>query len=114
MSQGSWKVKYYKSLNGRSPVEEFLNSLPKKSKSKIYKVIYYLEKFGLNSVIPHTKKLVGTKFWEIRILGKDNVRVIYVGVKGRRILLLHGFLKKKQKTPKREIRTAIARFESLL
>jgi len=49
--------------------------------------------------------------YEIRILGKDNIRIIYVGLKSREVLVLHGFIKKRQKTSQNDIQTAVARFE---
>jgi len=43
------------------------------------------------------------------MLGQDNIRILYVVTAGKTFLLLHGFNKKKQKTDKREIDTAVAR-----
>lgn len=68
----------------------------------------------MQSVIPHLKKLSGTPFWEIRILGQDNPRIIYVLLIQSRILLLHGFIKKKQKTPLKDLETASKRHQQFL
>lgn len=62
----------------------------------------------------NTKKIAGTKMWEVRVLGKDSVRIFFaVAVKGV-VLVLHGFVKKTQKTPKREIRVAQSRLREWL
>jgi len=78
------------------------------------RILHVIEEYGLKSAIPHLKKLKGTPLWEIRILGQENIRVLYVGYRGKNILLLHAFEKKTQKTPPREITTAIRRSKELL
>jgi hypothetical protein len=65
----------------------------------------------MSMIQPHLKKLVGTPFWEIRILGRDNIRVLYVARSGNSIMVLHAFMKKTQKTPQREISTALKRLQ---
>lgn len=65
----------------------------------------------LQSVIPHVKKLSGTPFWEIRILGRDNIRTIYAVPEQKQVLILHGFVKKSPKTPTKEIKIALNRFQ---
>lgn len=105
------KVIYYTTAKGENPVSDFLDSLKEKQQSKILRIIEAIETYGLTSVIPHLKKLSGTPFWEIRILGKDNIRVLYVLIENQDILLLHGFVKKTQKTPVGEINTVLKRFQ---
>lgn len=105
-------VYYYTSSHGESPVREFIDSHPK-SKPKVMRIIQVIEEYGLQMVIPHLKKLTGTPLWEIRTLGQESVRILYVGYRDQNILLLHAFEKKTQKTPRREIATAIHRLEEL-
>lgn len=69
----------------------------------------HCEEYGLQGITPHSKKLIGTPLWEIRILGSDNVRVLFVTLVERQILLLHAFQKKRQKTPPKEISIALSR-----
>lgn len=108
------KVIYYTTAEGENPTEKFLDSLQKPDKAKIFRILQYIEIYGLISALPHAKKLTGTPLWEIRILGKINIRVIYVTLQEDSILLVHGFLKKKQKTPIREIEIAINRMQNWL
>lgn len=68
----------------------------------------------MQSVIPHVKKLSDTPFWEIRILGQDNARIIYVLLIQSKILLLHGFIKKRQKTPLKELEIVYNRYKEFL
>jgi len=66
--------------------------------------------YGLSSLLPHVKKLTGTPLWEIRILGKDSIRILYVLIQEENVLVLHGFIKKTQKTPTKEIELATNRY----
>jgi phage-related protein len=53
--------------------------------------------------------------WEIRLKGKDAIaRALYVTIKGRRVVIVRVFVKKTQKTPRREIETALARAREVL
>ncbi len=62
---------------------------------------------------PHVKPL-GDKLWEMRMSGKDGIaRAIYMAVRGRRIVILHAFVKKTQKTPPQAIRLALQRAKEL-
>lgn len=105
-----WRVVYYTSRE-ENPVSDFLDSLSSAQQTKLLRIFHNINEHGLDSVIPHHKKLEGTPFWEIRVLGKDNLRVIYIVPTQFYVLLLHGFSKKKQKTPPKEIEKAKNRFE---
>lgn len=110
-----WKVKTYESLSGNKPVGEFLNSLDEKARLKVSRTFELLEQFGLEGAYPHAKKLTGTQLWELRILGSDSIRMFYVTIPGKIFLLLHGFKKKTQRTPTKEITIAqkrLAQFQS--
>ena len=102
---------YYTTVNNKVPFADFLDSLQKSQQTKLLRILAHLEEYGLPAIIPHTRKLANTPFWEIRILGNDNLRVIYVVVYQESILILHGFVKKSQKTPEKEISVAIARYQ---
>jgi phage-related protein len=103
------RIIYYTTISAESPPRDFIQSLSAVQKAKISRVFMYIELYGLTTTIRHTKKLTGTPFWEIRILGQDSIRIIYVTVEKNAILVLHGLIKKSQKTPTREINTALDR-----
>lgn len=88
---------------------DFVQSLSPVQRAKVSRLITYIEEYGLVAAIRHVKKLTGTPLWEIRVLGQDNIRVLYATIEEDTIVILHGFIKKKQKTPERELRTAISR-----
>lgn len=71
------KIIYYKTLTGENPVKDFIESLQKKDKAKIFRIFQNIEQYGLLSVLPHIKRLTETSFWEIRILGQDNLCFVH-------------------------------------
>lgn len=85
-----------------------------KAKVKALRIFSNIEEYGLTFVIPHIKKLTGTPLWEIRILGEDSVRILYVTQKEKQILLLHAFIKKTNKTPTKELNIALIRLKDSL
>ena len=109
-----WKIELYENARGEKLVEEFFDSLEAKARLKINHAIELLETFGLEGGYPHVKKLIGSDLWEYRILGSDSIRIFYVSMTGKTFLILHGFKKKKQKTPTKEIRIAEGRLEEYI
>ncbi len=107
-------VYYYTTLDGGNPTRIFIESLQEKQQRKVTRILTYIEKYGLVTAIPHIKKLISTPLWEIRVLGEDSIRIFYASVLTNSILLLHGFIKKSQKTPQKEINTALARYTEWL
>ncbi len=63
--------------------------------------------------MPHVRPL-GGKLWEMRLPGQAGIgRALYVAAAGRRLVVLHAFLKKTPKTPKRAIELARARLKEV-
>ena len=70
--------------------------------------------FGSNLGAPHTKAIT-TSLFEIRLKSKEGIaRVFYCTKIGKRIIMLHVFVKKTQKTPKNEMRIATKRLNEVL
>lgn len=105
-------VSYYISPRGDNPVRDFIDSHTI-SKPAAMRTIRLIQEYGLQAAIPHTKKLTGTPLWEIRILGQESIRIIYVCKSPWGVLLLHAFEKKTQKTPPQEIHIALGRLQRL-
>lgn len=85
-------------------VGNFIHHLPKQAQAKIIRVITLLEKYGQHLTMPHVKKIT-PNLYELRSRGKPEVRLFFTFT-GHRAYLLHGFIKKTQKTPTKEIKTA--------
>ena len=92
-------------------VEKFIQSLEKNTIARVIHTIELLEKFGNELGMPHSK-MVWRGIFELRINGGQNVRIFYAFSKNKAILL-HGFIKKTSKIPKKEIDTAIKRLDGL-
>jgi phage-related protein len=105
----SWTVTVDKRL------ENWLNGIPKDIKARIINIVDLLIEHGPQNVRePYVKHIKG-KLFEIRAKGKDGIaRVLYFTMTGQRIVLLHGFMKKTQKTPKKELETATVRMKEIL
>ncbi len=107
-------VELYTSSNGKAVVKKILDDSSKQYRSKILKAIAALKEFGISRDIPNLRKLIGTKLWEYRILGNDNIRIILVSIINGQIMILNIFVKKSQKTPIKELNVAISRYKTLL
>lgn len=107
----SWKIIYYNDSHGKEPVYEFIESLSPNAQAKVSNTFDLLVLFGIRLGLPHVKKVTGTDLWELRVLGGDNIRIFYIASTGRQFLLLHGFIKKTQKTDKKELKVAISRLK---
>ncbi|MBK9427832.1 MAG: type II toxin-antitoxin system RelE/ParE family toxin [Gammaproteobacteria bacterium] len=82
--------------------------------ARIARIAELIEAVGLERVgEPHVKQLEG-KLWEMRAMGPDSVaRAICMTVTGRRVVILHAFVKKSQKTPRQALDTARQRAKEL-
>lgn len=102
-----WSIKLYETARGEKPVEEFIKSCQPQTISKVAHHIDLLEKHGPFLGMPHSKRL-SSDLYELRIRGKQEVRIIYAFIR-KTIYLLHAFRKQTQKTPRKEIATALKR-----
>ncbi|MCI5123027.1 MAG: type II toxin-antitoxin system RelE/ParE family toxin [Candidatus Electrothrix sp. AR5] len=104
------EIIFYETAAGKSPVEEFLDSL---TGQQARKVAWVLELIGEQPAVPtnYLKKLVNTDdIWEVRVSAGNNIFRLLGFFDGRKLIVLdHAFQKKTQKTPKRDIQTAEAR-----
>lgn len=104
---------FYRSDSGREPVREWLKSLPADAKKLIGKDISKAE-FGWPLGLPVVESIKGyKKMWEIRTGLPDGIARVLFTVHNDVMVLLHGFIKKTQKTPKKELDTADKRRKKL-
>lgn len=92
-------------------IDEFIKSLEELTIAKVLRTIELLEEYGPRLGMPHSKK-VETNLFELRIRGQQEIRIFYTFHKSSAILL-HGYTKKSQKTPKNELKTAQKRLQAL-
>jgi phage-related protein len=104
------RIEFYKTVQGASPVEEFLDTL---DDSQVKKVLWVLKLVREQNPVPASYfcKMVNTDdIWEVRVQFGGNIfRLLGFFDGSNLIILTHGFQKKTQKTPKQEIKLAESR-----
>lgn len=106
----SWSVE---TLN--SKVDDEIASLPPRLGSRLLRLMESIERVGLELLgEPHVKHIEG-KLWELRAKAPEGIaRGFYVTAVGRRVIVLHVFLKKSQKTPATALAVARERMRQVL
>ena len=91
-------------------VRDELEELPADMLARFRRIVELIQGYGIDQVHePHIKHLEGP-LWEMRMKGRDGIsRAIYITAKGRRVVVVRAFVKKTQKTPRREIEIALER-----
>ena len=92
-------------------LEEFIQSLEKPTFARVLRTIGLLKTFGSKLGMPHTKKVVA-RIFELRVRGEQNVRILYTFHKTKAVLL-HGFVKKSNKIPNKEVKIALSKLSAL-
>jgi phage-related protein len=94
-------------MNGKCPVENFLESLSKKQVEKVFFVLDLIESID---IVPRKffKKLEATDdIWEVRVQYGNNIFRLFGFFDGNDLIVLnHAFTKKTQKVPNKEIKIA--------
>ena len=106
-----YKIILYRDINGKSEIEEYIKNLNKNyntskdSRIKLNKITAYINMLrneGLEIGEPYIKH-IDDNIWELRPL-RD--RILFAYIDNNNFILLHYFMKKTQKTPKKEIEKA--------
>ncbi len=84
-------------------------------RARFQRIVMLICDHGLEKVRePYVKHLDG-KLWEMRLMGRDGIaRSIYMTATGKRIVVLRTFVKKTDKTPKRELELARERAKEIV
>lgn len=106
-----WKIEYYETAEGKSPIKEFIDSLSEEGQAKYIFITKLLKEYGIQVKEPYVRQITGhKKLYKIIIKDKTGIsRILYFAHTGRKFILLHGFIKKTDKTPLREIEIAAKR-----
>ncbi len=98
-----WSVGF---LDGET--KEALDTLPPDIRASFQRIVELIQAHGLERVRePYLKNLEGP-LWEMRLKGRSGIaRAIYVTATGMRIVVVHVFTKKTQKTPRSKIKQAL-------
>ena len=105
----NWTIEYYDQA-----LQDKILALPDGLLARYLHLTDLMREFGSNLGAPHTKVL-STGLLEMRLKSKEGIaRVFYCTKLGKRIIMLHVFVKKTQKTPKKELRMAAKRMNEML
>jgi len=106
-----FEVEFYKDKDGNEPIKDFIGELERKGQTskrdrnradKIYRYIRALMRAGTRAGLPYVKH-ISEDIWELR---PDDNRIFLFFWQDNTFILVHHFIKKTQKTPKREIEKA--------
>ena len=106
----SWQVEILNEV-----VQAELAGLPVDIRARLARILDMMVEIGPQRMRePHVKPL-RDKLWEMRMSGRDGIaRAIYVLAHERRIVILHAFVKKTQRTPPAAIHLALERAKEIL
>ena len=102
-------VLFFKTDSGSEPVKEWLREFQPIDKKTIGEDIRTVQ-IGWPLGMPLVRK-IDTDLWEIRITISSGIARIFFTVSGNTMLLLHGFVKKSQSTPKPDLALAKQRLK---
>ena len=114
-----FRVKYFRDTRGNEPIRDYLKELAERAEtsknervnlSKILEYLKILQNYGTKAGEPYVKH-IENDLWELRP-GKN--RIFFFYFKDGAFVLLHHFIKKTQKTPKREIKQAQRNMEEVI
>ena len=95
-------------------VDAEIEALPPLLNARLIRLMEMVENIGLERMRePHVKHIEG-RIWELRAKAAEGIaRAFYVTTTGRRVVILHAFVKKSDKTPRRALETARNRMKEV-
>jgi phage-related protein len=105
----TWKITYFS-----ASVQSEILAMPVGFVARYFRYAERMEQFGPDLGMPHTRAM-GQGLFELRIKAAEGLaRVFYCTAVGRRIVILHQFRKKSEKTPQKELDTALRRMKEVI
>jgi phage-related protein len=102
----AWTITYYD-----NSVQEEILAMPADFLGRYLRYSDRMEIYGPNLGMPHTRAM-GDGLFELRLKTAEGIaRIFYCIMVGRKIVVLHQFIKKTDKTPPRELETARRRMK---
>ena len=105
-----WRVE---TLN--DTVDKEFDAIPADMRARFIRTCQLIAAVGLDQMgAPHVRHLTGP-LWEMRLGGRDGIaRALYVAVAEQRVVVVRVYVKKTQRTPRREIEVALRRAQEVL
>jgi len=103
MQPAAWTVTFVDDA-----VQEAIDALPLDTRASFERIVNLIQSYGLERMRePYVRHLEGP-IWETRLKGRDGIaRAAYITASERRVVVVHVFGKKTQRTPRREIEAAL-------
>ena len=103
-----WQINYYS-----EDVLKILENWPVGIRAYYARLTERIKLYGPNLGMPFTRS-IGDGLFEIRAKGKEGIgRALFCTVVGNKIIILHAFIKKSQKTPHKELKIARQRLKEV-
>ncbi len=104
----NWTINYYS-----DDLQQQLLKLPTTLQARYFHLTDLMQEIGPDLGMPHTRAM-GQGLFEIRLKGREGIaRVFYCTVVNKRIVMLHQFIKKTDKTPLKELNIARQRLKDI-
>lgn len=104
----NWTVNYFNTRVQREIIE-----WPVGIYADFLRLVFLMEEHGADLRRPHSRAL-GDGLFELRCKGEEGIgRAFYCTMAGRQVVILHSVIKKTQKTPARELKTARKRLKEV-
>ena len=108
MTPANWRVTFYS-----AKLQEEILGLPAGFVARFLRYAERMEVYGPDLGMPHTSPM-GEGLFELRLKAAEGIaRVFYCTLVGRRIVMLHQFVKKSEKTPRKELEIARKRMKEV-
>jgi len=105
----TWEINYY-----NEKVESWINKMPIGMRAYYARITERIIRMGPNLGMPFTR-MIEKNLFELRVKAKEGIsRILYCTVKHGKIVVLHGFIKKDKRTPKKELKTARQRKKEVM
>lgn len=104
----NWRISFYSAA-----LQKEILDLPTGLIARFLRYTERMEVYGPDLGMPHTRA-VGRGIFELRLKAAEGIaRVFYCTVVDRRIVMLHQFIKKSEKTPQKELAVALKRMKEV-
>lgn len=105
----SWTVVFVSAV-----AQAEVDALPEDMQMRFARITDMIRDLGLMAMREPYVKHIDGKLWEMRLKGEDGIaRSLYMAARGERVVVLRTFVKKTDKTPRREIELAFARMKEI-
>jgi len=105
----SWQITFYS-----KKVKLQVLAFPEGILANFLHIAELIEEFGPKIGMPYTRS-TGSGLFEIRAKGKEGIaRALYCNLTGKELVIVNAFIKKSQKTPRKELALARKRMKEVL